>query len=107
MWLAVIFYWSRFRTGTYRKSQNVSDAKINRDTINAQITSLNKTELKKENPKTPKQSGGGMHPRWDGFDRLTDKNEILKNNDNAIENIKEDTAQGYTAFIITIVGLTW
>ncbi|MCW2484844.1 colicin transporter [Candidatus Symbiopectobacterium sp. NZEC127] len=46
-----------------------------------------------------------MHTRWDGFDRLTDKNEIQKNNNNAIENIKEDAAKGYDAFIITIVTL--
>ncbi|AIA70832.1 colicin immunity protein [Pectobacterium atrosepticum SCRI1043] len=44
--------------------------------------------------------------RWDGFDKLTDKSEIKKSNDNAIENINDDSSKGYNAFIITIVGFS-
>lgn len=40
--------------------------------------------------------------RWDARTELEKSGEFQKNNDIAIENIKEDAAMGYSAFMITL-----
>ena len=46
-----------------------------------------------------------MHHRWDSKTRLEREGNFKRNNELAIENIDEDTSEGYTAFIITIVNI--
>ncbi len=41
---------------------------------------------------------------WSGKTTLINQGKLLENNNLAIENIKEDEAAGYTAFIVTIKG---
>lgn len=39
---------------------------------------------------------------WSGKTKLLNENKVYKNNQLVIDNIKEDAADGYTAFLVTI-----